>query len=77
MGNNHWEKRGCTILYEKDYSGVVTSVAVTSDQEFDCFSLLLVGGEGYLYKLRDDVKVASISGGYNNMIFIVVTAFEL
>jgi len=34
---------------------------------------LLIGGEGYLYELRDDVEVASISGGYNCIIFVVVT----
>ena len=70
---NHGKKRWCTIHSEKDYCGVVIS-----DQEFDCFSFSFsLEEKEYLYKLRDDVEVASISGGCNRTIFVVVIAFQL
>jgi len=46
-GKTHDEKKGCTSLSEKKYSGVVIS-----DQEFDCFSPLLVGGEGVFIQVE-------------------------
>ena len=47
----HGEKRGCTSLQEKGCSGVVTGGVVTSDWEFDCFSLF-VGGEGVFIQVE-------------------------
>ena len=36
------------------------------------FSSTLVEEKGYLYKLRDDIEIAGISGGCNRAIFVVV-----
>ena len=70
---NHEEKRGCTSLSEKDYNG-----AIITYQEFDCFSpSFSLEEKGYLYKSRDDVELASISGGCNHTIFMVVTTSQL
>ena len=70
---NHGKKRWCTIHSEKDYSD-----AVISDQKFDCFPpSFSLEEKGYLYKLRDDVEIASISGGCNRTIFVIVTASQL
>jgi len=73
MGKNYREKGGCISLSKKDYSG-----AVISDQVFDYFSSpFSLEEKGYLYKSRDDVEVASISGGCNRTKFVVVTTSQL